>query len=358
MSTNADGSFKKLSPQGEIVTGKINPLQERLAALGARIAELDRKWGGTLAKEASSPAGGKERASGAGEKLEGKGLLTNPFGLKAPEGVGPPGDLGSGTQSPGAALTPPAGRPSLIIRPTPTLAEPEKHEVTWAQTVWAAMTGKRDPVYAGEKGQDRFPDETIRVEKLRARGKTETTGNPSARARFVYSQEGGTCGIASQGQIIATSKGYPADPVKMRKLEDVLYDRALAQKCFPQKSPFGGARGGGSTPTHCMSRLLEEEGILVKRYYGASDQELMRVLRKGKMVIISLNSFLLWNQGTEGIWHAVVATGAEFERPGGALLGVYINDTGFDPPTGGRFVNATQFWEAWHSNGSVIVEPL
>lgn len=360
MSTNPDGSFKKLSPQGEIVAGNINPLQERLAALGKRLAELDGRLGGTLAREAASDSGPKAPGTSlVAEKLEGKGLLANPFGAKAPEqtpeGPTPWAQEGNPGKEIGSVVQ--GGRPSLIIRPTPSLPELQGREVSWLGSLWAQVTGKREVFYAGEPGQDSFPEETRRIEKLRAQGKTDMAGDPVGRARYVYSQEGGTCGIASQGQIIAASKKLPPDPRKMRGLEDVLFDRAVAQKCFPNMNPLTGTRHGGSTPTHCMSRLLEEEGFLVRRYFGATNQELAGVLRKGKMVVLSLNSQLLWGTGS-GVWHAVVSTGAEFERGTGKLLGVYINDTGYDPPTGGRFVNAIQFWEAWRQNGSVIIEPL
>jgi hypothetical protein len=66
---------------------------------------------------------------------------------------------------------------------------------------------------------------------------------------------------------------------------------------------------------------------------------------------------LLWKNKDElNVGHAIVVTGVEYNRLTGKVLGYYVNDSGLEPPSRGKFIPVDQFLKAWHEDDSQIVE--
>lgn len=359
--SRSGGAFKNLTPSGEIITSGLNPLNERLAEFSRRLNALDLSLGTNFGQFYAHPElGTSGQARGAAQSLEKRGLLNNPFGDKVLEnatgkdfGNEPHGDPKKGD----AALTGSSTKPNLRMRPVPySPPEPVETQMSAWDQLQATLTGRRVPLEIGDPKMQRHPEDTLKVEKLKARGMTLTYGDPARRAAYTFPQEGGTCAVSSQAQIIAEARGIP--PNKMKELENDLYKRASQANCFTHNKYTGMQRSFGGTADQCLSYVLEDSGMLVRKRFGASQEELERTLKRGKMFMITAKAGYLWNEVEEYKGgHAVAVTGSEFHKDG-TLLGVYINDTGVKPPHGGRFINAAQFLEAWQAWGSTYVEPL
>jgi hypothetical protein len=367
----------KMGLPGKLVAEFVNPLQERVAGLRDRLLKIKRSVGTVSPARTASEAAAHEASKAVGPSLAQKGLTSDVFEHKSAQdlpGAGvaarppPPPIMAGIDREPGREVD----RVTLTVspktlldnRPPPEVARPTTPLPP--RTFWQRLTGA-SPLYGGaeftekdkdgkkiEIVEDAFPKETERIAALRDAGKTSTIGDPGGRAQYVFRQTGGTCALASQAQIYAESHGIKPTRAAMRQIEDEFFAKASATKQFNGNSADPKQRwdGGGTNAEH-LGNMLDTP---LKKHYLAKDEELLAAVSRGKMVMISANTGLLWNdQRHMSGGHIVVITGAEVDQAG-ALLGYYINDTGTGEAA--RFVSAKQFMPAWQTHGSVFIEPL
>ncbi len=187
-----------------------------------------------------------------------------------------------------------------------------------------------------------------RARLLRWLGLAEVAGEPKKRALLVHGQEGNSCAIVAQQQLLLAYGVLPGgDQVQ---LEDMLESSAAAAGYYGYKT---------GTPNKFMGNLLMEYGLIIVKHVDASDEELAAAAKTGKMLLVSVDPGLLWNDPKYlGSGHAILVTGVEFMKKSGTVLGYYINDSGYYGGVGGRFVPAEQFYKAWHGRGSRFIEVL
>ena len=216
------------------------------------------------------------------------------------------------------------------------------------------VPGPKPAVYTGKRGRDASPSETAGVNLLRKLGKTRTIGDPARRAAYIYPQDGSTCGIGAQVQVLADAGLVAADPAALKTKEDELYARALRLGYFTGSTGDPKRRENGGTANQRVGDLLD---MPVRKRFAATDEELFEAVKGGRMIIVGADTERLWNDRRfRGGGHFVAVTGAELDRKTGKPLGYYINDTGTNE--GGRFVTLKQFNAAWHRHSRMFVEPL
>lgn len=187
----------------------------------------------------------------------------------------------------------------------------------------------------------------VRADAMRRLGLTSLVGDPAARAPLVHPQDAGdTCAIVAQQQILLAHGLLPKeDPVKQ--------EQALAREAQARGFYFSSA----GTPREFQGDLLVDRGLIVTKQVGAPLGTLDAAVRRGGMIIVSVDARFLWNKNTpEKLGHAVVVTGAEIERVGGKTLGYYINDSGVSANGAGRFVPIAQFAKAWNGHTKSFAE--
>ncbi len=363
-----------LSAPGTLVSKFVNPMQERVAGLRDRLLKIKHSVGTVSPARTANEAAAHEASKAVGARLAGKGLNQDPFDHKSaqdPAGSGvaarPPPDrpIRAGVDfDPNHVNLTVSPKTLLDNRPPPEVARPTTPLPP--RTVWQRLTGA-SPLYGGAEFTDKdkdgkkikivedaFPEETARIAKLRDAGKTSTIGDPGGRAQYTFRQTGGTCALASQAQIYAESHGIKPTRAAMRQIEDEYFAKASATKQFNGNSADPKQRwdGGGTNAEH-LGNMLDTP---LKKHYLAKDEELLAAVSRGKMIMISANTGMLWNDDRHRSGgHIVVITGAEVDQAG-ALLGYYINDTGTGEAA--RFVSAKQFMPAWQTHGRVFIEPL
>jgi hypothetical protein len=196
-------------------------------------------------------------------------------------------------------------------------------------------------------GNSRSKDPLIRADALRRLGLTNTLGDPSGRAPLVHPQKGGeTCAIVAQQQILMAhgliAKG---DPVKI--------EAALAKEA--QERGFYIESAG--TARAYQADLLIDRGLIVTKQTAAPLETLDAAVRRGGMIIASVDARYLWNvKSPKTLGHAIVITGAEVGRFDGKTLGYYINDSGVSKDGAGRFVPIEQFTRAWNNHTKSFAE--
>ncbi len=350
----------------------VNPMQERVAGLRDRLIKIKQAAEAAGPARARGEAAAHEAAKSVGARLAEKGLTRDVFEHKDALEIPSTG-----------ARPPPAVSPSFTPLPVPlsidryrdpARSDPNQINLTvspkWLlnsrpppaverpttplppRTVRQRLTGA-SPLYGGGR-YDAYPKETARVAALRGKGQTETVGDPGGRAKYNFRQMGNTCALAASAQMYAEAHGIKPTRGAMREIEDTFYERAQASNQFTGSSADPGQRWEGGTWDEYLGNMLDTP---VKKHYLAKDEDLFKAVSGGKMVMISANTGLLWNDKRHlSGGHLVVVTGALVAKEDGSLLGYFINDTGTN--TAARFISAKQFLPAWRKRGSVFVEPL
>ena len=121
------------------------------------------------------------------------------------------------------------------------------------------------------------------------------------------------------------------------------------------------AKGRGfyrnGTPEAYTADLLVDRGLIVTKQSKAPLETLDAAVRRGGMIIASVDARGLWNvKGTKILGHAIVITGAEINRLDGKTLGYYINDSGSLKLGAGRFIPIEQFRKAWDPHTKSFAE--
>ena len=182
-----------------------------------------------------------------------------------------------------------------------------------------------------------FSDDSLkRADARRRAGLSYTVGDPSGRAHLVHTQQyTDSCGIVSQQEVLTYLGLVSGD-------DPLATEKALAAEAQSR----GFFRDG--TPTAYSADLLVERRVLVKKEVNAPLELLDAAVRRGGMIIASVDARYLWNQATPGVLaHSIVITGAEVDHSDGKTVGYYLNDSGKDPPERGQFIPIDTFRKAW-----------
>jgi hypothetical protein len=207
------------------------------------------------------------------------------------------------------------------------------------------------PIVAGDPGyldlfrNLRSKDPAVRADAQRRLGLTSTVGDPAGRARLVHTQNApDTCAVvAQQGILMAHGLLPKGDPVE---IETQLAEEAKSRGFY---------RNG--TPEAYTANLLVDRGLIVTKQSGAPIQTLDAAVRRGGMIIASVDARHLWSmKAPQALGHAIVITGAEIGRLDGRTLGYYINDSGSLVLGAGRFVPIAQFKKAWEGHTKTFAE--
>lgn len=313
-----------------------NDLAVRIAALRDRLQELARRLDLAPADD-QAKAEALDHASniGAGVKLGAgaAGLAAGP--ASAPEAVTPAKPMPAPTPTPG-------GHRTLLDAPRVPIFSPFPSGPPAVPAPPIDPSGG-DNVFqlpsrlAGSKG------ELAQIDAMRRLGQTRTVGDPGGRAKLVHAQTGGTCSIVSQQQILEAygviARGDAA------KTEDQLKTEAANKGFFDN-----------GVPPRYEADLLVEHGMVVTKRYKAADDDLAQAVKKGGIVLVGVDAARIWDiKSRTVLGHALIVTGAELDKSG-KVLGYYFNDSGADPPKGGRFLPAGQFLAAWRANGAAFYE--
>ena len=328
---------------------EVNPLQVRVASLARKLQLInDRLWGAV--PRLNDPNRQTEAL-----RARMNPLLTDPFTTKIDSKDAKAGKLGKAGGASGALVF---NEPLIITALAPKQASKTLLDMARVPSPGVAevpdVTGPKPRVYAGDRGRDSEAKETARVNALRHQGKTRTIGDPVKRAAYVYHQEGSTCGLGAQIQVLADAGLVAANPAALKAKEDELFRRAQRLHFFNGSSGDPERRENGGTPNQHVGDLLD---MPVRKNFAATDAELFEAVKGGRMIIVGADAGRLWNNRKyRDAGHFVAITGAEVDRKSGEVLGYYINDTGTNE--GGRFVTLKQFNAAWHRHSRMFVEPL
>lgn len=337
-----DGTQRERVSPSEGGRPYVNSVLERLGALSEKLQAVAKKLG----RSGSSP---EQREAGL-KREQAIAKFKDPF---AHGGGADAGGGGAVSSKPSHSrvgadtLALAAGSPTLLdlkhVPPAPATKAPPPPQSFLPNWFERNILKKHDVT------ADR--DELERIMDLRDAGKTTTVGDPGGRASLNFRQRGDTCAIASQIVVMKDAGAVPrdADP---HKLEDELYLKAARLGYIDGADSDPSRRYHTSTDGRYIGQLLP---MPVVKKIRAQPAELDAAVMRGKILIVSTNSSILWNQPDIRGGHVVTVTGAEVEPKTGRVLGYYINDTG--KGQGGRLVPAEQFLRAWQANASVIVEP-
>jgi hypothetical protein len=323
-----NGWATQLSHSGQLTNDRINPLQERFAKLALRLQRMHCRLG------AHAPGDADEIASSELSEEACVGKLQTP-----PSGMG-------------------ARAPSLLHTPAPSLGLAQVDPKSFSKIESGGILSK---LGISPEGRDRWrkedydPAGTDAILAQRDKGQTRTVGDPVGRSGLVFPQTGGTCAIATQVQLAADSMKPRPTPEQLKKMEDEYYKKAASSNWFGGHDLDPNRRASSGVPQEYYGDLLP---MPMKKHFNANEDELNAAVKSGKMIMVTADAGRLWNDiKFAGAGHAVVITGAELD-PTGKVLGYYINDTGRQPPDGGRFVKANQLTSAWYGSNNMFVEPL
>ncbi|MDE2511166.1 MAG: hypothetical protein KGL74_08595, partial [Elusimicrobia bacterium] len=188
-------------------------------------------------------------------------------------------------------------------------------------------------------------DPLKRADARRRVGMSSTVGSPSSRAALVHEQKfEDTCAVVSQQEVLMSLHLLPTgDPVKQ---ETMLREEARKRGFYNQ-----------GTPADFEADLLVDRGVLVAKQRGAPLSALDAAVRRGGLVIASVDARYIWNlKAARPLGHAIVVTGAEIDRWSGKTVGYYINDSGDSPPGRGRFIPVETFQKAWDHHTRIYAE--
>lgn len=324
-------SFYKVNALGQLAK-KINPLEERIAALARSLREARAKLGVVDPLDQNSH---RQPLQQAAKRIN--GVSHDIFGVAHGTEIGatplPIGRRAIGAVGPG---------PAAALSRLP-LAPPSPGHVAV-------------PVIDGCGRYDSEPALTGEIKILKERHLTKTIGDPVGRGKYVFKQTGGTCGIAAQVIVLMEAGLVKTGPENAKRAEDQLYERAVKDGFFGGDASDPKQRKTGGTPPQHIGDLLP---MPVVKHYAADPQQLFAAVKRGKTVIVTSDAGRLWNdKNFFNGGHIILVTGAEVESATGKLLGYYVNDTATSPPQAARFITAKQFREAWFASGGFFAEPL
>ncbi|MBI5595630.1 MAG: hypothetical protein HY928_06010 [Elusimicrobia bacterium] len=293
---------------------KVNPAAKRMAALVPKVKRLEDLLGLDPTAEPSRPM--ERRIESPEESMERAKMMFVPerATLRAlGDEIGVAVEAYKPRLPKGLSGVKEAAPPAPVILP----AEQE------AQRFFKTPRG----LYEGGTALDDELADRRKGYEARKKGETARVGDPYGRARLVHRQQGQTCAVVAQQQVLQELGLLPKGSAWRA-------ERLLAREAGPQNDyEVNGA------PWESWGRLLTERGVLVRTRADAPNSELEAAVKTGKLVIVDVDAGLLWRSPRfSGGGHAVVVTGAEVGRKDGKVKGYYINDSGTGEAA--RFVSA------------------
>jgi len=187
-------------------------------------------------------------------------------------------------------------------------------------------------------------DPVKRADALRRLNRTKTVGDPGRYAPHAFSQEGDdSCAVAAQ---VAVLRAHGLLPTSV--------DPKIQERALVSEAKGLGYMKSGTAPEYTGS-LLIERGMLVDKHPRGKWPQLESALRRGGIIQASVDARALWKvSAPKPLPHSILVTGTEIAKKGGEILGVYINDSGIDPPGAGKFVPLAQFQAAWFGSFAEI----
>jgi hypothetical protein len=170
-------------------------------------------------------------------------------------------------------------------------------------------------------------------------GITSTIGDPYGKSQLIFRQEGPSCAVASQAEVLhARGKNVPVDQLAREG-----YDKGY----YVDYETASGSRDGG-TPWESVNSLLKDHGVNSSNVSDATPEDLDKAIRASPQhdAIVYVKVKMFWKDPDvpDSATHAVYLTGEEVE-PSGKVRGYYINDTG--QGESGRFISAADFNKVW-----------
>lgn len=183
------------------------------------------------------------------------------------------------------------------------------------------------------------------IDAMRRLGMTRTVGRPGNYAPLVHEQEGDTCAVVTQQQVLTAYGLVKGD--KPKEMEVSLRDEAVSKGYFQH----------GTSPQYSGS-LLVDHGMIIAKREDTKAADLDKVLLTGKPAIVGVDARHLWGMEDydRPLGHSILVTGVEVSKVSGQILGYYYNDSGSAPPKGGGFITAEKFRESFESRGGKFIE--
>lgn len=266
------------------------------------------------------------------------GLRGRALALRAARGLGEDkGDAGVAASASGGAGTPATKTPLPLVAPAKTVLD--KRLIPDPSPV----SGTAPPILPGNPGTLQLlrnassKDPVVRADAQRRLGTTTTVGNPGRYAPQAFTQDANdTCAIAVQVEILRAHGLLPTS-----------VDAKTQELALAKEAEAKGYKKGGTPPTYSGS-LLTDRGMIVQKKQGASWADLEESLRRGSPIQARVDARKLWKiSGSGPLSHSILVSGAEISKINGKILGVYINDSGIDPPGAGQYLDAEFFKKAW-----------
>lgn len=205
------------------------------------------------------------------------------------------------------------------------------------------ISGSAPPILPGNPNNGQLllrsmsEDPVVSADAQRRLGATTTVGNPGRYAPQAFAQDGNdTCGIAVQVEILRAHGLLPTN-----------VDAKTQELALAKEAEARGYKKGGTPPAY-SGNLLSDRGMLVQKKQGASWADFESSLRRGSPIQARVDARKLWKmKGSGPLSHSILVSGAEISKINGRILGVYINDSGIDPPGAGEYLDVQFFKNAW-----------
>jgi hypothetical protein len=156
----------------------------------------------------------------------------------------------------------------------------------------------------------------------------------------------GTCGLVSCEDIL---RQFGLNVTE----NDVVRYAIENGRCYTEGEP---AQNGGTTPID-QAAILTDHGVPAHVEVNSSVEQLADYVEQGRGIIIEVNAGVLWNDpnyyGNGEMNHAIVVTGVDRDPSTGAVLGVYINDSGNG--NSGQRIEVDQLRQMWIDPGGILV---
>lgn len=183
-------------------------------------------------------------------------------------------------------------------------------------------------------------DPLLKADAQRRLGRTKTVGDPGRYALSAFVQKDpSSCAVAAQAQVLHAHGLLPAGKTAASQ------ERALIAEAR--------ARGymDGGTPPEYSGSLLTERGMLLVKGHQRDSARFQSAVKRGSLIQVGVDATVIWGLTDTAIRpHSILVTGAELSKSDGSILGVYINDSGTDPPGAGKFISWDKLNKAWRGS--------
>ena len=190
------------------------------------------------------------------------------------------------------------------------------------------------------------------------------SGDPEGCRRFDHHQGEnslgfeGTCGLCSV-QDIANQYGLPITE------DEIVQFAAAHHLCDTHGTPDD----CGGTTIDTQAQLLADMGIMAMPQKGMSVEQLASTFEEGHKIIIEVNAGILFQgvlpddicaravgKNPHEANHAIVVTGIVRDPQTGAVVGIYVNDSGYPLPV--QFISVENLQQGWVQTGGAALDAV